>query len=228
MAAIELAGNISDHPVDQDTSRPRQHASRRDTQSTTSSGKQALLSQPGLYLLHLHGNCPRCHHRHKAAAIEFRITGDQASPINCEKCGSPWLAVGGNNTSWSLLSAQTIELDAIETSFRSTLVAKVKSLTTGGLASVPELPSGGTSRNHSLRSRHETTDRKHQQQSHLVGDIIISKLGHPTTPHERLPKGRRCSSDTTKPKKYLAFLAHLKDKLQDRWPKITNLQGSLK
>ncbi|KAF2466241.1 uncharacterized protein BDR25DRAFT_359606 [Lindgomyces ingoldianus] len=129
---------------------------RHDTTSTVNSGNIPPIS-PGFYKLPIHGNCPRCHHRHKAATIKVSRDLSQVSHVYCERCGEKWLAFGGgNSTRISLLSTQTMDPDPNDVDFRSTLIEMVRSLTavgsTAALASVPESPSRIPSREQSVKS----------------------------------------------------------------------------
>ena len=95
---------IEGHPIVDPLPQP---TPRRDSASTTSSS-----ISPGYYTLPIHGNCPRCHHRHRAANIRISRDSGRVSRVNCEKCGGRWLSFGGPNaTSISLLSSQTIDID---------------------------------------------------------------------------------------------------------------------
>lgn len=233
MANQEPARNVSTHALDagsiQDQSSPLQPPFRRDTQSTTSSETPPPLIPPGFYSLRLHGNCPRCHHSHKAAAIRIRISRDHISPIDCKKCGSPWLALGGNNsTSLSLLSTQTIDLDPTDIGFRTTLIEMVRSLAAVGspaaLASVPELPSRGTSRQPSVRSSNRPTVRGDHQPSPVEGQHGASghKLPLPLNPKSLNPE--ECSPAASKSKRALSFLSELKGRLKERFPIMRKLR----
>jgi hypothetical protein len=157
--------NNSEHPLDvgppNENHPPEFHLPRQDTDSTVGSVNQtAVPLPPGFYTLPIHGNCPRCHHYHRAATINVRVSGDSSRPshVYCEKCKEKWLAFGGgNSTRISLLSTQTTEPDLLELDFRKELIGMVRSVTSIAsplaLASVPEQPSAGPSREVSIRSR---------------------------------------------------------------------------
>ena len=221
----EPSRNLFDHPVQmesaQDIVAPRHPPTRRDTQSSTTSNRSLPpFIPPGFYSLHLHGNCPRCHHHHKAATVKVRISGDLShiSPINCEKCGSPWLGMGGGNaTSLSLLSTQTIDLDPVDTNFRSTLIEMVLSLT-AALASVPETESGGASRDHSVRSNNSRGHDGHPKFSD--GEKRgAHKHTRSTTPESKPPK-----TGTTVSKGRFSFFFQLGSRLGERFPIMKKLQ----
>jgi DNA-directed RNA polymerase subunit M/transcription elongation factor TFIIS len=84
---------------------------------------------PGCWTLDFHGNCPRCHHHHKALQVQIKVTPDasQVSYVHCERCQDRWAAFGGrNSTRISLLSTATIEPDSVERGVRYSLVEVVK------------------------------------------------------------------------------------------------------
>jgi hypothetical protein len=129
---------------------------RHGTMSTVGSEKHSLPF--GIWKLLIHGNCPRCSHRHKATPIRFEVSKDpsDATPIQCEKCDHRWLTIGGrNNTETSLLSTQTTEPDPDEISFRDALFSFVRSAT--ALDSVPEGPSRVPSRGKNVRMQSDNS-----------------------------------------------------------------------
>jgi DNA-directed RNA polymerase subunit M/transcription elongation factor TFIIS len=100
----------------------------RDTSSTQSHDKYEPLP-PGCWTLDFHGNCPRCHHHHKALQVQVKVTSDasQVSYVRCERCQDKWAAFGGRNaTRISLLSTTTNEPDSVERGVRYSLVEIVK------------------------------------------------------------------------------------------------------
>jgi DNA-directed RNA polymerase subunit M/transcription elongation factor TFIIS len=100
---------------------------------------------PGCWTLDFHGNCPRCHHYHKALQIQIKVTPDasQVSYVRCERCQDRWAAFGGrNSTRISLLSTTTIEPDSVERGVRYSLVEIVKlAQRTAALGTLPEASS---------------------------------------------------------------------------------------
>jgi hypothetical protein len=216
---------MSDHPMDveplQHPFSPRQSPTRRDTQSTvksTASSKSSPVSiAPGFYSLRLNGHCHKCHHFHKAAAFSIRISGNlNHTTIKCERCGAPWLALGGNSTCWSLLSTQTIDFDPTDTVFQSTLVKMVRSLAVVGspaLASVPESASGGPSREQSVRSKHDPEDQGDRPSSLLAKKAAASEYIHLPAPDTGCHKTKECSRGSAKNKRTLSLLAHLRGKI---------------
>ncbi|KAF2794444.1 hypothetical protein K505DRAFT_361101 [Melanomma pulvis-pyrius CBS 109.77] len=232
MANQEPARNVPSHPLDagsiQDQSSPLQPPFRRDTQSTISSETPPFIP-PGFYSLRLHGNCPRCHHSHKADTIKIRISRDHLSRIYCKNCSSPWLALGGNNsTALSLLSTQTIDLDHTDREFRTTLIKMVRSLAAVGspaaLASVPELPSRGTSRQPSVRSSNRPTVRGDHQPSPVEGQRGASEHGLPLALNPESANPEECSPATIKPIRALSFLSELKGRIKERFANMRRLR----
>lgn len=207
---------------------PLAQPSRHDTESTTSSrGHTPTPIPPGFYTLPVHGNCPRCHHHHKAATINVRISKDysRVSHVYCEKCKEKWLAIGGgNSTRISLLSTQTTEPDLVENDFRSALIDMVRSVTSiaspAALASVPEQPSGGPSggpsRDHSVRSHKDDIHESARPESPGIASGLTEHGQGTSTVHakksitdsERKEEGT--SSDTRRAKN---ILLRLKDRI---------------
>ncbi|KAF2735653.1 hypothetical protein EJ04DRAFT_511607 [Polyplosphaeria fusca] len=116
------------------------HSPRRDSESTTYSVPVQRMPS-GLYELPIHGNCPTCRHRHRAALVKVRMSRSRIGHVRCEQCRRKWIAFGDPNpnaTCTSLLSSMTNEPDPIEMDFRSTLYEMVRSLSAVGS---PRLPS---------------------------------------------------------------------------------------
>lgn len=190
---------------------PALHLFRHDTSSTVGSGYQAAVPlPPGFYTLPIHGNCPRCHHYHRAATINVRVSGDfsQPSHVYCEKCKQKWLAFGGgNSTRISLLSTHTTEPDLPELNFRKELIGMVRSVTSiaspAALASVPEQPSVSPSREISVRSRNinegQESNTAHSRSPISGHDIFAaSTSGRDTARTDQPPTG---VSHTSQPSK---------------------------
>jgi hypothetical protein len=214
---------MSDHPIDveplQHPLSPGQPPTRRDTQSTikstTSSKSPPISIAPGLYSLRLNGHCPKCHHFHKAAAFSIKISGHLShTTIKCERCGAPWLALGGNSTCWSLLSTQTIDVDPTNTVFQTTLVQMVRALAAVGspaLASVPE------SREQSVQSKHDLKDQGSHPSSLLSKKATTSERIHLPAPDASCHKTNECSRGSAKNKRALSLLTHLRSKIKEQF-----------
>jgi hypothetical protein len=157
-------------------------AQRSGTMSTVGSEKHSRI-RPGMWRLLIHGNCPRCSHRHAAATIRFRVSTDpsEATPIQCERCEHRWLTIGGRNkTETSLLSTKTVDPDVDEVSFRHALFSFVRSTT--ALDSVPERSLQKPSRRNSTRSDFKEPSRPgssvHKEEPNHT---VIPGQGHDTT-----------------------------------------------
>lgn len=86
----------------------------------------------GCWTIPFHGNCPRCHHYHRAVEVQIKVTDNpgQVSYVHCEHCEDKWAAFGGrNSTKVSLLSTGTAEPDSIEEGVRYSLIDIVKMAT---------------------------------------------------------------------------------------------------
>jgi hypothetical protein len=87
---------------------------------------------PGRWEVPFHGNCPRCHHYHRAVQIHINVTSDSrhVNYIHCEHCQNRWAAFGGrNSTRVSLLSTTTNELDPVHEEVRYSFYDIVKMAT---------------------------------------------------------------------------------------------------
>ncbi|KAF2124861.1 hypothetical protein P153DRAFT_390330 [Dothidotthia symphoricarpi CBS 119687] len=131
---------------------PSANLTRRNTTLSTTSANPI---PPGTWILGISGNCPSCHHRHKAVKIQVKASNDSdhVGEVHCDNCHRLWLGFGErNSTRISLISTKTIEPDPIKTEFRSVLINLVRSATTAtavaspSLATIPESPSTGLSR----------------------------------------------------------------------------------
>lgn len=175
---------------------------RSDTSSITSSSTSPVPIPPGHYILPIHGNCPRCHHYHKAASINVRMSADanRASYVCCEKCNEKWFAFGaGNSTRISLLSTQTAEPETVECErdFRYALIEMVRSVTSvasaSALASVPEQPSRVPSLHRSLhqgvKDNEEGIQRGPQEMNFATQST--PELGIPGSSLEAVPTEKR-------------------------------------
>ncbi|KAF1998370.1 hypothetical protein P154DRAFT_577961 [Amniculicola lignicola CBS 123094] len=145
---VELHGPSSITPV------------RRDTGSTTGSDDYVPLP-PGRYTLLINGNCPRCHHHHKAALVKVKVFNDRdrVSHVQCENgdCQQYWLAFGGGNSTRISLLSQCTETDPIEIErekeSRYELIQIVRSVTSvASLSNIPEFPSRQPSREPSVHN----------------------------------------------------------------------------
>lgn len=99
------------------------------TQDTTPQDELYKPLPPGCWTVPFHGNCPRCHHYHRAAQIQVKVTEDpsQVSHVRCEKCQEKWAAFGGvNTTRISLLSTATTEPDNLNRQVRYSLIQIVE------------------------------------------------------------------------------------------------------
>ncbi|PSN74947.1 hypothetical protein BS50DRAFT_581698 [Corynespora cassiicola Philippines] len=208
------------------------HPPRRGTGSTVSSDKYGPMP-PGFYTLPIHGNCPRCHHHHKAARIRVRITADstQASHIYCERCDQRWLTLNGiNSTRISLLSTQSTELDSLEKDFRRTLVSMVKSVTaiaSPTLANIPESSSKLPSREHSLRrtKTYRSLDHAQDALAAVPGKGLFLPATH--TSGRKSPKSRGPSFRTIiieDPKNIKTMYRLIKQKFKERFPSLANFR----
>ncbi|KAH7066884.1 hypothetical protein BKA63DRAFT_424781 [Paraphoma chrysanthemicola] len=134
---------------------PSTPPARQDTSSSSGSGPYSPIPE-GRWKVPFHGNCPRCHHYHKAVQVKVNVGPDssQVSYIHCEECGEKWGAFGGRSTTQiSLLSDITTEPDPMETELRYSLVEAVKAATNvASLGGIAELPTYGISRQASHRS----------------------------------------------------------------------------
>jgi hypothetical protein len=203
---------------------------RRDTMSTVSSEKYPLV-HPGSHSILVHGNCSSCHHYHKAATIQFKVSDDpsEASHAQCENCGRKWLAIGGRNTTQtSLLSTLTTVPDNDENELRYTLYGIVRSATTvalpAALASVPEALSSVPSRGNSTGPPdHEAQERIDSESRLEASDPIISPRKAtnqdtgPTLPTiKRQSTRKELLSNNVRLTKIL--IRDLKRKLRDHFP----------
>ncbi|KAF2660017.1 hypothetical protein K491DRAFT_675054 [Lophiostoma macrostomum CBS 122681] len=204
--------------------------SRRDTGSSLDSGSTKSMP-PGFYSIPIHGNCPRCHHYHKAAIIKISGDATHVEKVDCENCGSRWLGFGGrNSTCISLLSTLTDDLEPEEKQVRETLINMVRSVTsmgsiaspTAALASVPELPSPGPSREHSVRRPRDqgsniataaTAAPESGRQQSIQRDMDRSDAGLPQ--RTRATTMDTATSLNVKP---LAFVGNVKRRLRNRFP----------
>lgn len=122
---------------------------RQDTSSSSGSGPYSPLPD-GRWTVPFHGNCPRCHHHHKAVQVKVNVGPDssQVSYIRCEQCREKWAAFGGRSTTQiSLLSDTTTEPDPLEKELRYSLMEVVRAATNvASLGGIAELPTHGISR----------------------------------------------------------------------------------
>ncbi|RMZ70781.1 hypothetical protein GMOD_00008412 [Pyrenophora seminiperda CCB06] len=145
-----------DHGLSNDAN-PIIELARHDTTSSTGSAVQL---PPGYWTMDLSGNCPSCHHHHKALRMRIRVSRDSphAGDVHCEKCKRLWLAFGQvNTTRISLLSTMSIEPPPLESEFRAALVHIIRAATpiaalSPTLTMIPEANSSIPSRETSVRS----------------------------------------------------------------------------
>jgi hypothetical protein len=101
--------------------------------STQGDGGEIYKPLPvGCWRIPFHGNCPRCHHYHKAVEIKVKVTSNpsRVSYVHCEHCNDKWAAFGGrNSTKVSLLSTATSDPDPIEEGVRYSLIDIVNMVT---------------------------------------------------------------------------------------------------
>ncbi|KAF2246997.1 hypothetical protein BU26DRAFT_338998 [Trematosphaeria pertusa] len=220
-----LSSGPDSHPRQPSISPP----TRSNTVSTVASDKHL---PPGTWKIPIHGNCPRCHHHHKAFLIRVEVSGDpnEVTDILCEKCHQKWLAVGGgSSTQLSLLSTASTDLDHVEIDFRKTLIDMVReatgTATAAGLPGVPESSSRAPSRQASVNmhtqhpSRSASLSDAEPRPAHQI-QPPEAILGGGATPTVVAPVDQRADRATLASERRRAgkTLATLKRKLQDAFP----------
>jgi hypothetical protein len=162
---------------------------RRGTASTVGSeGDVPPPVPPGIYTLPISGNCPKCHHHHKAATIKVPSsagTGRATGHVYCDNCEAKWLTFGGRSSTISLISTNTIEPDVVQQDFQYALLDMVRSVTSiaspAALASVPEVSSGVPSREPSTRSQNVAIVHSRSQASHTPVQLPLFQNGSHTS-----------------------------------------------
>lgn len=113
--------------------------SRRDTSSTTGSGRPP---PPGHWTFSISGNCPRCHHHHRSLRVHVRSTENTSGldDVRCERCDKLWIGPGSlNATRISLASNETIDPTPKDPVARTALTEALRSVTRVATLS-PTLP----------------------------------------------------------------------------------------
>lgn len=185
------------------------------TRSNTSSSEGSYEPLPqGRWILGLHGNCPKCHHHHKAVQVKVKVNHDanQVNHVHCERCKAKWAAFGGQNTTRiSLLSSLTEEPDGMDEQVRYSLIEMVRSATTIALGAIPELVPSGQPVSHYSASSHKATPTISQPSIPTTGGLPTDTPNPPPWPNT-LNRSDAASVTRYDQRSYRNFIAKAKQK----------------